>query len=313
MVSPENFVLVSGSSHPALASSLAQEVALESMALDVKHFPSGEIHVQVPGSVRDRDVILLQTHTPPVNGNLVETFLAVDALRRASARSITLLAPFFPYARQDRKGLSREALSAAVVGSIYQALGVDRVVTLDLHASQIQGFFQGPFEHLSAFSVLSDAVASITGPLTIVTPDAGRVKLAERWADKLDASIAIVHKRRSTNGEVRAFEVVGAVEGRTCVIVDDMIDTAGTLVSAADAVLARDPLAIIAAATHGVFSEPSFKRLESSCISKVLVTDTLPQNAPSFVEVLSSLPVLSAALRSIMTGSSVSPLLKGSL
>lgn len=308
--------LFSGRSHPGLAARVAEHLGVSLSPLTIEDFASGETLVRVDVSVRGCDVFVLQSSPPPVNEYVMESLLVVDALKRAGASSITMVVPFYPYARQDKKGDRREALAARLMADLYAAAGVDRVMSLDLHTDQIQGLFNGPVDHLHAMGLLCDYVASRWGGplLTVVSPDAGRVKVAERWTDRLDAPLAILHKRRdpSVKNVSRVLELVGDVSGRVCVLVDDMIDTAGTITQAAEALREAGAQKVVVVATHAVLSDPARDRLASSCIDHVVVTDTLPVLAPpDDMTVLSVAPLIAHSIREAFECGSVTHLFEG--
>ena len=236
----------------------------------------------------------------------------IDALKRASAKRITVIVPFYGYARQDKKHRGREPISARLMADLFKAAGADRLMTVDLHTSQIQGFFDGPVDHLFALPLLAEHVASrvATDQITVVSPDAGRVRVAERWTDVLGAPLAIIHKRRDPDvpNQVRVFEVVGDVKDRVCVVVDDMIDTGGTIVKAAETLFENGAKDVIVAATHGILSDPARDRLQQSQISEVVVTDTLPippERQFDKLTVLSIAPILATAINEVFTDGSV--------
>jgi ribose-phosphate pyrophosphokinase len=253
----------------------------------------------------------------PINDHLMEHLLMVDALRRASAKRITAVTPYYPYARQDKKSLSREPITARLVANMYEAAGIDRLVTVDLHAGQIQGFHSVPLDHLTALPLLADYVRRhVDGDVTIVSPDSGRVRTAEKYGQRLGAPIAFLHKKRSRERahDVEMLEVVGDVEGRTCVIVDDMIATGGTICAAAERLKSRGAAAIWAVATHGIFSGPASERLAMAPFERVVVTDTLPI-APACrfgtLEVLSVASIIAYAIKAIFEDGSVSAISDG--
>ncbi len=245
----------------------------------------------------------------------MEQLIMIDALKRASARRITVVSPFYPYGRQDKKHAGREPISARLVADLYKAAGANRLMSVDLHAAQIQGFFDGPVDHLLALPVLADYVKARydTSNMTVVSPDAGRVRLADMWSDELGSPLAIIHKRRDPNkaNEVAVGEVVGEVDGRVCLLVDDMIDTAGTICQAAEALKAAGALQVITAATHPILSGPAAKRLNESAIEEVIVTNTLPipetVNIPKLT-VLSMAPLLAQAIQAVFEEGSVASL-----
>jgi ribose-phosphate pyrophosphokinase len=245
----------------------------------------------------------------------MEQLLMIDALRRASARRITVIAPYYPYSRQDKKHRGREPISARLVSDLYRTAGADRLMSVDLHTAQIQGFFDGPVDHLFSLKLLADHVARRVPreKITVVSPDAGRVRVAERWTDRLGSPLAIIHKRRDPDipNQVKMFEVVGEVEGQVCVLVDDMIDTGGTITKAAEVLFQGGASEVIVAATHGILSAPAAARLQESKISEVVVTNTLPITPDKHFEkltVLSIAPVIANAIREVFNEGSVTSL-----
>ncbi|WP_042804908.1 ribose-phosphate diphosphokinase [Streptomyces sp. C] len=310
-------LLFSGRAHPALARAIAAELGTELVPTKAVDFANGEIYIRYQASVRGADCFVIQSHTAPVNKSIMEHLIMVDALKRASARSITVILPFYGYARQDRKHSGREPISARLVADLLKTAGADRILTVDLHADQIQGFFDGPVDHLFAMPVLADHIASKADPadLTVVSPDAGRVRVADGWCDRLGAPLAIVHKRRDKDvaHQVTAHEVVGEVRDRVCVLVDDMIDTGGTICAAADALFAQGARDVIVAATHGVLSGPAADRLKNSRVSEFVFTDTLPVPGAlglDKVTVLSIAPLIAGASREVFENGSVTRLLR---
>jgi ribose-phosphate pyrophosphokinase len=263
---------------------------------------------------------VIQAHTAPVNDWLMEHLIMIDALKRASAKRITVVSPFYPYARQDKKHAGREPVSARLIADLYSVAGATRIMTVDLHASQIQGFFDGPVDHLYALPLLADYVSSHykLHDTVIVSPDAGRVSLADKWADRLGCPLAIIHKRRDPNvaNEVEVHEVVGDIEGKTCLLVDDMIDTAGTITQAARALKAQGAKNIIAAATHAVLSGPAVERLNASPFEEVIVTNSLPINTGTEIKqltVLSIAPLLAKTISAVFSESSVAQVMEDHL
>ncbi|MEU9716944.1 ribose-phosphate diphosphokinase [Streptomyces sp. NPDC047976] len=310
-------LLFSGRAHPALARAIAAELGTELVPTKAVDFANGEIYIRYQASVRGADCFVIQSHTAPINKSIMEHLIMVDALKRASARSITVILPFYGYARQDRKHSGREPISARLVADLLKTAGADRILTVDLHADQIQGFFDGPVDHLFAMPVLADHIASRVDPadLTVVSPDAGRVRVADGWCDRLGAPLAIVHKRRDKDvaHQVTAHEVVGEVRDRVCVLVDDMIDTGGTICAAADALFAQGARDVIVAATHGVLSGPAADRLKNSRVSEFVFTDTLPVPGAlglDKVTVLSIAPLIAGASREVFENGSVTRLLR---
>ncbi len=320
LVTKKKMVIVSGRANEGLATEIAEVLGEELVEPNIADFANGEIHCRFEESVRGTDVFIVQSHTAhddfTINDAVMEHLIMVDAARRASAKRITAVCPFFGYARQDRKAEGREPITAKLMANSFRASGADRLLSVDLHSGQIQGFFDGPWDHLTAMPVLTDFLKGMSGDLVIVSPDAGRVKVAERYTNELDADLAIVHKRRSKNVEyaVEAKEVVGDVQGRTCVLIDDMIDTGGTIVAAADALAARGAATIYAATTHGVFSGPAIDRLKNSVISKVVITNTLPlspEKQIDKIEVLSVASIIAAAIDAVFEDTSVSEIFGG--
>jgi ribose-phosphate pyrophosphokinase len=314
----KRLVLISGRAHPALAQSIADELGSELVPTDSRTFANGEIYARFDESVRGSDAFVIQSHTSPINEWLMEQLIMVDALKRASAKRITVVAPFYPYARQDKKGRGREPISARLVADLFKAAGADRIMSVDLHAAQIQGFFDGPVDHLFAMPVLLEHFKSKLDPstLTVVSPDMGRVRVADNWSDKLGAPLAIIHKRRDplvpSQGSVH--EIVGHVKGRVCVLVDDLIDTGRTIVHAAEALKEAGATGVVVAATHAVFSDPATELLQSGAIDSVVVTDTLPlpddKHFPTLT-VLSIAPLLARAIEQVFTDGSVTSMFDG--
>ena len=257
----KRLALLSGRAHPQLAADVAKILGTDVIPTTAYDFANGETFVRFEESVRGVDAFVIQSHPYPINQWIMEQLLMVDALKRASAKRITVVAPFFPYARQDKKHKGREPISARLMADLFAAAGADRIMSVDLHTPQIQGFFDGPVDHLWALPTLADFVAEKWGheDLTVVSPDSGRVRVADIWADRLGAPLAIIHKRRDPDvpNQVSAHELVGDVNGRTCLLVDDMIDTAGTIVAAAAALKKNGAARVIVAATHAVFSDPA--------------------------------------------------------
>ncbi|QNO36918.1 ribose-phosphate diphosphokinase [Protaetiibacter sp. SSC-01] len=299
----KRLVIVSGRAHPQLAEDIATELGTELVETDTRTFANGEIYARFGESIRGSDVFVIQSHTSPINEWLMEQLIMVDAAKRASAKRITVVAPFYPYARQDKKGRGREPISARLVADLFKAAGADRIMSVDLHAAQIQGFFDGPVDHLFAMPVLLEHFRQSVDPstLTVVSPDMGRVRVADIWSDKLGAPLAIIHKRRDPRvaNQVSVHEIVGDVAGRDCLLVDDLIDTGRTIVKAAEALKARGAKSVIVGATHAVFSDPAVEILQSDFIDQVVVTDTLPLEGAKRWDRLTVLPIAPLIARAI--------------
>ena len=300
-----------------MAEEVAASLRLNLGRAELGNFANGEISCKLGESVRGADVFIMQTHTAPINDSIMEQAIMIDAARRASAASITAVCPFMGYARQDRKASGRESIAARLVVNILATAGADRIMSIDLHSGQIQGFFDGPFDHLIAMPLIKNYVASnLPKDSVIVSPDAGRVKSAERYASSLNRSMAIIHKQRSTekHNTVEARYLIGEVKGKTCVLIDDMIDTAGTICAAADLLSERGAKAIYGVATHGIFSDPACERIKKSAFTKIIVTNTLPISCDpkkSKIEVISVAPLLASAIEAVFERRSVSALFDG--
>ena len=252
----KHLLLLSGRAHPELADQVAEHLGIDLTPVTAHDFANGEIFVRFRESVRGGDAFVMQSHTTPINKWIMEQLIMIDALKRASAKRITVVVPFYGYARQDKKHRGREPISARLMADLFKTAGADRLMTVDLHTSQIQGFFDGPVDHLFALPLLASHVATKldSSKITVVSPDAGRVRVAERWTDVLGAPLAIIHKRRDPDipNQVRVLEVVGDVKDRICVVVDDMIDTGGTIVKASETLFENGASQVIVAATHGI-------------------------------------------------------------
>jgi ribose-phosphate pyrophosphokinase len=312
-------VLVSGRAHEQLAKDVGKHLGVEVLPTMAYDFANGEIYVRFGESVRGADAFVIQSHCSPINEWLMEHLLMVDALKRASAKRITVVAPFYGYSRQDKKHRGREPISARLIADLFKTAGAHRLMSVDLHAAQIQGFFDGPVDHLWAMPLLADHIATQVGDreeLTVVSPDMGRVRVADLWADRLGAPLAIIHKRRDPRvpNKVQVHEIVGHVRGRTCVVVDDLIDTAGTIAAAAEALKAHGAARVLAAATHAVLSGPAVDRLKNAPLDEVVVTDTLPIEEEKRFPALTVLPIaelLSRAIREVFEDGSVTSLFDG--
>jgi ribose-phosphate pyrophosphokinase len=314
----KTLVIASGRAHQELAQEVAEILGTEIVPTTAYDFANGETFVRYERSVRGVDAFIIQSHPQPINHWIMEQLLMVDAMKRASAKRITVVAPFFPYARQDKKHKGREPISARLMADLFKAAGADRLMSVDLHTPQIQGFFDGPVDHLWALPMLADHIAATFGTenLTVVSPDSGRVRVADIWADRLGTPLAIVHKRRDPDkpNQVQVNEIVGAVSGRDCILVDDMIDTGGTILAAAKALKANGARKVIVAATHGVFSNPAVERLSDPVIDSVVVTNTLPITPDkefATLTVLSIAPLIAKAIAAVFYDDSVNSLFPG--
>jgi ribose-phosphate pyrophosphokinase len=311
--------LFSGRGFPELSDAVAAELGIPLTPTSAYDFANGEIFVRFEESVRGCDAFVIQSHTAPVNKQIMEQLIMIDALKRASAKRITVVAPFYGYARQDKKHRGREPITARLMADLYKTAGADRLMVVDLHTSQIQGFFDGPVDHLFALPMLANYVGSKVDRtrLTIVSPDSGRVRVAERWSELLGGCpIAFIHKTRDPRvpNESVTGKVVGEVDGQTCVVIDDMIDTAGTITKAVDALFAAGAKEVIVAATHAVFSGPAVDRLKASKVTEVVVTDSLPIEEDKRFDgltVLSIAPLLARAIREVFEDGSVTSLFDG--
>jgi ribose-phosphate pyrophosphokinase len=317
--SRKNLMLFTGRASPELAAEVGRELGVEPVPTAAYDFANGEIFVRFEESVRGCDAFVMQSHTNDINKWVMEQLLMVDALKRASAKRITVVMPFYPYARQDKKHRGREPISARLIADLFKTAGADRLMSVDLHTAQIQGFFDGPVDHLFALPLLADYVASKydTANMTIVSPDSGRVRVSERWSDRLGGCpLAFIHKTRNpmVANEVVANRVVGDVSGRVCVIVDDMIDTGGTITKAADVLFEAGALDVIVTATHGVLSGPALDRLKNSRVSETIITNTLPVPSDRQFDkltVLSIAPLIGRAISEVFEDGSVTSLFDG--
>jgi ribose-phosphate pyrophosphokinase len=320
VVTTKRLHLFSGRHNEDLTELIGKHLGVPVTDAGLGQFANGEFHCKFGESVRGSDVFIVQSHGEfegrSVNDAIMEHLIMVDAARRASAKRITAVMPFYGYGRQDRKAEGREPITARLVADLFKAAGASRLVSVDLHSGQIQGFFNGPVDHLTAMPVLVDRLHQLEDDLVVVSPDAGRVKVAERYSQQLHADLAIVHKRRmkALKNVAEAKDIVGEVDGRVCVVIDDMIDTAGTICQAAELLAERGAASVCAAATHGVFSGPAIDRLKNSALEKVIVTDTLPmpdEKRFDKLEVLSVSQVIADAIRAVFEESSVSRIFDG--
>ncbi|PRI10160.1 ribose-phosphate diphosphokinase [Leucobacter massiliensis] len=318
MAGQKKLVLITGRAYPELAEQVAAELGAELVPTDARTFANGELYARFDESVRGSDAFVIQSHTNPINEWLMEQLIMVDALKRASAKRITVVAPFYPYSRQDKKGRGREPISARLVADLFKAAGADRIMSVDLHAPQIQGFFDGPVDHLFAMPVLLDHFKKTIDrdDLTVVSPDMGRVRVADVWSDRLDAPLAIIHKRRDplVPNQVSVHEIVGEVKDRWCVVVDDMIDTGGTIAKAAAALKANGAKGVTIACTHAIFSGQATEHLSQDFIDQVVVTDTLPVGPEKRFDKLTVLPIaplLAKAIHEVFEDGSVTSMFEG--
>ena len=321
LVTKKRLHLFSGRANPQLAEEIAEQLGVELGDPGLIDFANGEIKCRFQESVRGGDVFIIQSHAAAegmtVNDAIMEQLIMIDAARRASAKRITAVAPFYGYARQDRKAAGREPITARLLADLMYNAGAERLVSIDLHSGQIQGFFDGPVDHLTAAPVLIEYLRNaVPKGSIIVSPDTGRVKVAERYAKRLDCEVASIYKRRSLQvaNEVEALGVMGDVAGRTCVIIDDMIDTAGTICAAVDTLLEAGATEVLAATTHAVFSGPAVDRLKNSHLSRVIVTNTVPlptEKQFDKLHVLSGAGVFADALESVFEDTSVSEIFDG--
>jgi ribose-phosphate pyrophosphokinase len=316
--SEKKMMLFSGRAYPELGAEIAACIGIDPTPTTAYDFANGEIFVRFLESVRGCDAFVIQSHTAPINQWIMEHLIMVDALKRASAKRITVVAPFFGYARQDKKSRGREPISARLMADLFLTAGADRLMAVDLHTAQIQGFFDGPVDHLFALPILASYLEEKleVSNVTVVAPDAGRVRVCERWTDRLGCPLAIIHKRRDPDvaNQVRMLEVVGAVEGRTCIVVDDMIDTGQTIVNAAETLFEQGAEQVIVTATHGVLSGSAVDLLKNSRVSEVVVTNTLPISTEKRFDkltVLSIAPLIARAITEVFSDGSVTSLFDG--
>jgi ribose-phosphate pyrophosphokinase len=314
----KKLLLFSGRAFPELTNEIAGCLGIEPTPTRLYDFANGEIFVRFLESVRGCDAFVLQSHTAPINKWIMEHLIMVDALKRASAKRITVVAPFFGYARQDKKNRGREPISARLMTDLFATAGADRLMAVDLHTAQIQGFFDGPVDHLFALPILASYIEDRleVSEVTVVAPDAGRVRVCERWTDRLRCPLAIIHKRRDADvaNKVKILEVVGQVAGRTCILVDDMIDTGATIVNASEALFEQGAAQVIVTATHGVLSGAAVDGLKNSRISEIIITNTLPipeEKRFDKLTVLSIAPLIARAINEVFSDGSVTSLFDG--
>lgn len=313
-----NMQLLSGTAYPELAEEIAKKMGVSLTPVELGKFANGEVSCKLTKSVRGSDIFIIQSHGGVnVNDAIMEQLIMIDAAKRASARSITAVCPFLGYARQDRKASGREPITTRLVVDMLATAGVNRIMSIDLHSGQAQGFFNGPFDHLIAAPVLRSYITEHfpNDNLVIVSPDAGRVKSSERYASALSSPMAIIHKHRSheKHNTVEAKYLIGNVKGKVCVIIDDMIDTAGTICAAADLLAENGAKEIYGVTTHGIFSDPAQERIEKSAFKKVIATNSLPVTVKksSKIEIVSIAPLVASAIEAVFAGLSVSAIFDG--
>jgi ribose-phosphate pyrophosphokinase len=315
----KSMMLFSGRAYPELAAEIAGHIGAELTPMQAYDFANGETFIKPEQSVRGCDAFVIQSYTSPINQWIMESLILCDALKRASAKRITMVMPFYPYARQDKKHRGREPISARMIADLFKTAGADRLMAVDLHTAQIQGFFDGPVDHLFALPLLADYIVSrySTDDLIVVSPDTGRVRMAEQWADRLGGRpLAFVHKSRdpARPNRVVANKVVGEIAGRTCLLIDDMIDTAGSVTKAADLLFDNGASDVVIAVTHGVFSPPATDALKNSAVREVVVTNTLPSRPDQQFDkltVLSVAPLIARAIKEVFEDGSVTSLFDG--
>jgi len=304
--------IFTGNAHPDLAKEICAYLCIPLGSALVKRFSDGEINVEIRDNVRGVDVFVIQPTSPPVNDHLMELLILMDALKRASAKRVTAVLPYYGYARQDRKVLPRAPITAKLIADLLTAAGVSRMLTMDLHAGQIQGFFNIPVDHLYSAPVMLEHIkANYGNDIVVVSPDAGGVERARAFAKRLNASLAIIDKRRLGPNVAEVMNIIGEVEGKTAILLDDMVDTAGTLAQSADALRKKGARHIYACATHGVLSGPAIERLEKSEIEELVITNTIPLGGKAEcrkIRVLTVAPLLGEAIKRIHFQDSVSSL-----
>ena len=313
----KRMVLAAGRSNPELADEIAENLGIMCAEVEIADFANGEIYFRFEENVRGADVFIFQTHSEPINKQIMEQLIMIDAAKRASAKRISAVIPFYGYSRQDKKTRGREPITSRLVADLLTAAGADRVLTIDLHTSQIQGFFDKPVDHLTALPLLADYLEGKLGSdLVIVSPDAGRVRVAEKFAGRLHAAVAFLHKRRRPDARnvSETLEVVGEVSGRRCVLVDDMIDTAGTITGGAEELISSGAEEVYACATHGILSDPAIDRIKNAPIKEVVLTNTLPipdERRLDNITVLSIAPTIASTIKAVFTEESVSEIFQG--
>jgi ribose-phosphate pyrophosphokinase len=314
----KRLMLFSGRSNPALGEAIAERIGIELGQVLLKTFTNGEVYVRYEESIRGADLFIVQSCSSPTNDSLMELMIMAQAARLASAKRVTAVMPWYPYGRQDKKSMPREPITAKLVADMLEAAGVDRTLTMDLHAGQLQGFSNNPVDHMTAVPMLaeyfSDLLDVTPEEIVVVSADAGRVKLAKKFSEMLGAGLALITKERPAQQEAEVTNVIGKVRGKVCILLDDMIDTAGTLCAGGVSLMNHGATRVFACATHPVFSGPALERLEASVFEKVVVTDTIPINPlhrPEKVQVLSVAPILADTICNVFNDDSVSGLFHG--
>lgn len=310
-----DLLVFSGTSSPALGKEIAKVLKTDLGKVKISRFSDGEIYVRFAQSVRGMDIFLVQSLCNPINDIVMELLVMIDALKRASASRISAVIPYYGYSRQDKKTAPREPISAKLIADMLSTAGIDRMITMDLHAGQIQGFFDIPVDHLTAIPILAKYFKrEKLSNLVVVSPDVGRVKVAKKYADSLRAGLAILHKTRPVHNQAEVTHIIGEVKGKTVLLIDDMIDTAGTMVEGVEALIKAGVVKVYACATHPVFSPPAVERLEKSPIIQVVVTNTIPvPEDKNFdkLEILSIAGLFGQAISNVHEGKSISSLFKG--
>jgi ribose-phosphate pyrophosphokinase len=314
----KRLMLFAGRSNRGLGEAIAERLGIQLGEVTLKTFTNSEVYVRYEESIRGADVFIVQSCVAPANDSLMELLIMVQAARLASAKRITAVMPWYPYSRQDKKGMPREPITAKLVADMLEAAGVDRVLTMDLHAGQVQGFFTKPVDHMTAVPILAEhftmLVEAPADDVVVVSADAGRVKLAKKFAEMLGAGLALITKERPEQQAAEVTNVIGRVRDKQCILLDDMIDTAGTLCAGGQALLDQGATRVFACATHAIFSGPALERLEQSVFEKVVVTDTVPVDPttrPDRVQVLSVAPILADTISNVFNDDSVSGLFHG--
>jgi len=307
----KRLMLFSGRSNPELAERIAERLSVTLGEVELKTFANGETYVRYLESIRGADVFIIQSGNLPVNDHLVELLIMIQAAKLASAKRITAVVPWFPYSRQDKKSAPREPITARLVADALETAGVDRVVSMDLHAGQIQGFFDVPVDHMTALPMLAQYVRDLGLPedVVAVAPDTGRTRLASKFAEMIGGDLAVLQKDRPAHNVARVTNVIGDIDGKCAVMTDDMVDTAGTLVAGAEFLKERGARKVFACATHGIFSPPAIERIEGSALDKVIVTDTVPidpMTKPERVTVLTVADILAETIHNVFADDSVS-------